>query len=122
MKIFYINVEKKINYRLDCRGENTMTMCALNARVLFLQQYKSNLEYQILAISSRRQIIAYQTAALAGLDFESPEMEQLQAIDQIYEMEQTNLETQQKSVDAEFDSVQKLLDNNIKKDFKLNVS
>ncbi|MBO5947475.1 hypothetical protein J6Q66_01410 [bacterium] len=99
-----------------------MTMCALNARLLSLTMYKSDLEYKILSITNRRQIIAYQTAALADLDFESDEMSQLQAIDQIYELEQTNLETQQKAVTAEFDSVQKLLDNNIKKDFKINVS
>ena len=97
-----------------------MTVAALNARLLQLTMYKSDLEYKILAINNKRQIIAYQTAALADLDFDSSEMDQLQAIDQIYELEQTNLETQEKAVSAEFDSVQKLLENNIKKEFKLN--
>jgi len=99
-----------------------MTVCALNARLLSLTMQKSDLEYKILAISNKRMMISYQTAAFADLDFESPEMKQLQAIDQIYELEQTNLETQEKEISAEFDSVQKLLENNIKKDFKLNVS
>ena len=99
-----------------------MTMCALNARLLSLTMYKSDLEFKILCITNRRQKIAYLTSGMLDSDMESPEMQRLNAMDQIYELEQTNLETQQKAVTAEFDSVQKLLENNIKKDFKLNVS
>ena len=99
-----------------------MTMCVLNARLLSLTMQKSDLEYKILAINNKRQIISYQTAALADVDMDDPSMTQLQALDQVYELEQTSLETQEKEVSAEFDSVQKLLENNIKKDFKLNVS
>ncbi len=99
-----------------------MTMCAFNARMLTLKIQKSDLEYKILAINNKRQIIAYQTAALADVDMEDDSMTQLNAIDQVYELEQTNLETQLKIVDAEFESVEKQLTNNIKKDFKLNLS
>ena len=93
-----------------------MTMCVLNARLLSLTMQKSDLEYKILCINNKRQMIAWQTAALADVDMDDPAMTQLQAIDQVYELEQTNLETQEMAISAEFDSVQKLLENNIKKD------
>ena len=99
-----------------------MTFCVGQATLLSLTMQKSDLEYKILSISNKRQIIAYQTAALAGSDTDSPEMAQLQAIDQVYELEQTSLETQEKMVSAEFDGVQKMVENNIKKDCKLNLS
>ena len=100
-----------------------MTMCALQLRFMQLTQQKSDCEFAILQITSKRQIIAYQLQALAGDDFnDNPAVNQLQLTDEIYELEQTSLETQQKAITAEYDSVQKLLDTNIKKDFKLDAS
>lgn len=99
-----------------------MTVCAANARLLSLKMQLSNVEYEMLAITSVRQKISYQTVMLADEDFESPVMDRLHSIDQIYELKQSQLETLQKQMSTELDSVQKLLDNNIKKEFKLNIS
>lgn len=102
---------------------SAMTYAALHCRFMQLTMQKSDLEYAILQITSTRQRIAFQIVALSGEDFnDNPAIDQLQLTDQIYELEQTNLETQQKAVSAEYDSVSKLLDNNIKKDNKIDAS
>lgn len=98
-----------------------MTICAVNTRLLTLTMYKSNLEYSIMNISNKRQNIAYQTSSLIGADWENdPNVKKLQLMDQQLELQQKNLETQQKASAAELESMQKLLDNNVKKDFTLN--
>lgn len=98
-----------------------MTIAVVNTRLLTLTLYKSNLEYSIMNISNKRQNIAYQTSSLIGADWEKdPAVKKLQLMDQQLELQQKNLETQQKAAAAELESMQKLLDNNIKKDFTLN--
>lgn len=98
-----------------------MTICAVNTRLLTLTMYKSNLEYSIMNISNKRQNIAYQTSSLIAADWENdPNVKKLQLMDQQLELQQKNWETQQKAAAAELESMQKLLDNNVKKDFTLN--
>ena len=100
-----------------------MTISAVQANILSTTLYKSNLEFQIMNISNKRQQIAYQTMQLADVDWESdPRVKQLQAMDSYLELQQENLETQQKSAAAQLESYQKLLDNNVKKDFTLNLN
>ncbi|MBS4760648.1 MAG: hypothetical protein KHX03_08140 [Clostridium sp.] len=100
-----------------------MTFCALNTRLLTLTMYKSNLEYSITSISNKRQQIAYQTMNLANVDWESdPRVKQLQAMDSYLELQQKNLETQQKAASAELESMQKIVENNVKKDMTLNLT
>ena len=100
-----------------------MTIGAINTRLLSLTLYKSNLEYSITSISNKRQQIAYQTMQLADADWESdPRIQQLQAMDSYLELQQKNLETQQKAVASELESMQKILDTNVKNDFQLNVN
>ena len=102
-----------------------MTIGAINTRLLSLTMYKSNLEFTITSISNRRQNLAYQTMQLAtaGADFENdPRVQQLQAMDQYLELQQKNLETQQKAASSELESMQKILDTNVKKDFTLNLN
>ena len=100
-----------------------MTFCALNTRLLTLTMYKSNLEYSITSISNKRQQVAYQTMNLANVDWENdPRVKQLQAMDSYLELQQKNLETQQKAATAQLESYQKLLDSNIKKDFTINLN
>ena len=100
-----------------------MTFCALNTRLLTLTMYKSNLEYSITSISNKRQQIAYQTMSLANVDWESdPRVKQLQAMDSYLELQQKNLETQQKAASAELESMQKIVENNVKKDMTLNLN
>lgn len=100
-----------------------MTIGAINTRLLSLTLYKSNLEYSITSISNKRQQIAYQTMQLSDVDWESdPRVQQLQAMDSYLELQQKNLETQQKAASSELESMQKILDTNVKKDFTLNLN
>lgn len=100
-----------------------MTVGAINTNVLMMTQYKSQLEFSIMTISNKRQNIAYQTMQLSNVDWENdPRVKQLQAMDQWLELQQKNLETQQKSAAAQLESYQKILDTNVKKDFTINLN
>lgn len=100
-----------------------MTVGAINTNVLMMTQYKSQLEFSIMTISNKRQNIAYQTMQLSNVDWETdPRVKQLQAMDQWLELQQKNLETQQKSAAAQLESYQKILDTNVKKDFTINLN
>ena len=100
-----------------------MTIGAINTRLLSLTLYKSNLEFSITSISNKREQIAYQTMQLSNVDWENdPRVQQLQAMDSYLELQQKNLETQQKAASSELESMQKILDTNIKKDFQLNLN
>ena len=100
-----------------------MTIGAINTRLLSLTLYKSNLEFSITSISNQRQQLAYQTMQLSDADWESdPRIQQLQAMDSYLELQQKNLETQQKAATSELESMQKILDTNVKKDFTLNLN
>lgn len=100
-----------------------MTVGAINTNVLMMTQYKSQLEFSIMTISNKRQNIAYQTMQLSNVDWETdPRVKQLQAMDQWLELQQKNLETQQKSAASQLESYQKILDTNVKKDFTINLN
>lgn len=100
-----------------------MTVSAIQANILSTTLYKSNLEFQIMNISNKRQQIAYQTMQLSDVDWENdPRVKQLQAMDSYLELQQENFETQQKAAAAQLESYQKLLDTNVKKDFTLNLN
>ena len=100
-----------------------MTVGAINTRLLSLTMYKSNLEFSISSITNKRQQIAYQTMQLSDADWETdPRVQQLQQYDQYLELQQKNLETQQKAAASELESMQKILDTNVKKDFTLNLN
>ena len=100
-----------------------MTICAIHANILSTTLYKSNLEFSIMSISNKRQQIAYQTMQLSNADWETdPRVKQLQAMDSYLELQQKNLETQQKSAASQLESYQKILDTNVKKDFTLNLN
>lgn len=101
-----------------------MTICAVNTNILSLTLYKSNLEFSIMGISSKRQNIAYTLSrACTSSDWENdPKVQQLQYMDSYLELQQKNLETQQKAATAQLESYQKLLDSNIKKDFTINLN
>lgn len=107
-----------------------MTVAAAQARLLSLTMYKSDLEYRIMNISNQKQALALQSAAYAqayaeagGTDSleNNPYMLAIQYKDKALETEQKTLETQQQAAATELESVEKLVENNIKKDFKLNL-
>jgi len=94
-----------------------MTYCAINAAFLSQTLYKSNLEFMITRISNQRQQIAYQTMQLSNVDWENdPRVQQLQAQDSYLEQVQKSYETQLKSATSQVESLEKLLQQNAKKD------
>lgn len=100
-----------------------MTVCAVQANLLSATLYKSQLEFSIMQISNKRMNLAWQTSQLSNADWENdPRVKQLQAMDSYLELQQKNLETQQKAVAAQIESYQKLVDSNVQKEFKLNIS
>ena len=107
-----------------------MTIAAAQARMLTLTMYKSDLEYRLMNISNQKQALALQSAQYAAAYSEAggtgsldddPYMSRIQYMDKALEAEQKTLETQQKAAAADLESVEKLVDTNVKKDFKLNI-
>ena len=106
-----------------------MTIAAAQARVMTLTMYKSDLEYRLMSISNQKQALALQSAAYAQAYSEAggtdslendPYMLAIQYKDKALETEQKTLETQQAAATEDLNAIEKLLQNNIKKDFKIN--
>ena len=107
-----------------------MTIASAQARILSLTMYKSDLEYRLMSISNQKQALSLQSANYAAMYANAggtgslendPYMLQIQYMDKALEAEQKTLETQQKAAASDLESVEKLLDTNVKKDFKLNI-
>ena len=108
-----------------------MTVAALNCRMLTLTSYKADVEFRLQRIMEKRQYLSYKTIGIASDKSEAMQNEDeyaqyileqqenaINALDKIFEMDQSNLETQQKAASTELESIQKLLDTNIKNEFK----
>lgn len=108
-----------------------MTVAALNCRMLTLTSYKADIEFRLQRIMEKRQYLSYKTIGIAQQKSTAMQAEDKQAqyileqqenainaLDKIFEMDQTNIETQQKAASTELESIQKLLDQNVKKEFK----
>ena len=110
-----------------------MTVAALNCRMLTLTSYKADIEFRLQRIMEKRQYLSYQTIELASVKSTAMQTENeyqqyiceqkenaINALDKILEMDQTNIETQQQAASTELESIQKLLGENVKKEFKYN--
>lgn len=108
-----------------------MTVANLNLRFLTLTSYKSDLENRINMLMSRRQYLTYKSMNLSNAMAQAMQKEDnknygyleqieksLQYMDKILEMNEKNLESQQKAVSTEMQSVKKMMDKNIKSEFK----
>ena len=108
-----------------------MTVAALNCRMLTLTSYKADIEFRLQRIMEKRQYLSYKTIGIASQKSTAMQNEDeyaqyileqqenaINALDKIFEMDQTNLETQQKAASTELESIQKLLETNIKSEFK----
>lgn len=108
-----------------------MTIAALNCRMLTLTSYKADIEFRLQRTMEKRQYLSYKTLGIAELkaralrnedQYAQQQLEvqeaQINRIDKIFEMEQTNFETQQKAAQAELESITKMLDKNIQREFK----
>ncbi len=110
-----------------------MTVAALNCQMLALTSYKADIEFKLQRIMDQRQYLAYKTIGISNAKAKAMQEENdaaqtalqqqecvIQAYDKICEMYQGNLETQQKAAATELESVQKLLETNVKREFKIN--
>ncbi len=106
-----------------------MATAAAQARLMSLTMYKSDLEFKLMTLSTQRSGIHKLTADYAAAYAEMGGTENLEddayvvalnKQEEFLEQQQTQVETQLAEVNAEFDSIEKLVETNIKKDFKLN--
>jgi len=101
-----------------------MTFIAANIQKNYMVLQKSQLEYQSIVTSSNSQLITQRLATLAAqpnVDMESPFAKELQYRSQLLTQQQASIDSQLKSLNAQIESFQKLVDNNIKNDCKLNL-
>ncbi|HEX9063418.1 MAG TPA: hypothetical protein VF941_24870, partial [Clostridia bacterium] len=123
---------------------NAGGLAASQGRLMFLNQRKSDIEFKIQVINQRRSLLAEQSAQLTRLEANSLyqddsgtkiillaeqsnsaiqnysiQMAQIQALDKELELRENDLNTQHKKVEAELDSVKKIIDRNIDKTFKM---
>lgn len=112
-----------------------MTVAALQMRFLTLTSYKADVEFKLQKIMEKRQYLSYQTMTLATTKTQAMQKEDetlmaqcenqeniINQWDKIMEMDQKNIETQQKAASTELESVQKMLDTNVKREFKINAN
>jgi len=93
-----------------------MGIAASQARLMMICSYKSDLEFAMQMIAQKRTVLAYQAQAAAE---NYPELAaQYHVLDKKLDAEMKTLETQQKMVATEYDSVKKVLDDNITKSMK----
>jgi len=101
-----------------------MTYIAGNVQKNYMVLQKSQLEYKSIVASSGSQLITQRLATLAAqpnVDMESAFAKELQYRSQLLVQEQASIDSQLKSLNAQIESFQKLVDNNIKNDCKLNL-
>ena len=105
-----------------------MTVCAALISLQYSMSYKSDLEFSLMEIGQRRQALAYRSSVLAMKSSSDPEVIlsedptylAMTWQDKQYEQQQKTLETQLSVVSAQIESYQKLVDNNVKNEFKIN--
>ena len=107
-----------------------MGLAASQARLLMIQARKNDIEFETQVISTARLQVANTVGALfsltADLNPESPTSQALQArlkaiqqIDKALELQSTRLTTQYKAIEAEYESLKKIIEKNISATFKL---
>lgn len=106
-----------------------MATAAAQARLMSLTMYKSDLEFKLMNISTQRQGVTKLSADYAAAYAEMGGTESLeddayvvslQKQDEYLEQQQTQIENMLQEANAEKESIEKLVQNNIKQDFKLN--
>ncbi|MDD3593744.1 MAG: hypothetical protein PHX18_03850 [Candidatus Gastranaerophilales bacterium] len=108
-----------------------MTIASLNCRMLTLTTYKADVEFRMQRIMEKRQYLSYKSIGIATQKSTAMQNEddytqyileqqenQINAMDKILEIDQKNIETQQKAASTELESITKMLDTNIKREFK----
>jgi hypothetical protein len=107
-----------------------MGLAASQARLLMIQSRKNDIELQTQFINQARMQIANTVGQLftltADLSPESPTSQAIQArvaaiqqVDKALELQSTRLTTQYKAIEAEYDSLKKIIEKNISATFKL---
>ena len=93
-----------------------MGIAASQARLTMITARQSDLEFQMQGITQQRSLLAMQAAQ--SQDTNSSQSTQIQAVDKQLESKMLQLETQQKMVNTEYDSVKKTMDDSITRSFK----
>lgn len=93
-----------------------MGIAASQARLIMITSYKSDLEFAMQMIAQKKTVLAWQAQTAAE---NYPELAaQFHLLDKKLDTETKSLETQHKMVAAEYDSVKKIIDDNIQRSFK----
>lgn len=99
-----------------------MAYATVQLRILGQTVYKNNLEFQMMGIQNKQAAIAYEVVNLSFADPESPVIKQLNEFQNYLDLQRKSLETQQKAADQDLQSLQKLLDKNVKEGHDLKIS
>lgn len=101
-----------------------MAICGPQLSIFALVSRRSDLELAITQISQRRQIVTMQLQELMNQDewYKDSNVKLLYLQDDNFDMQQKKLETDLKAVNSNLEAQEKLLDNNIKKDFAPSMS
>ena len=106
-----------------------MATAAAQARLLSLTMHKSDLEFKLMSLAAQKQGITklsadyaqmYSDAGGTGDLQDDAYCQYLQKQEEYVDGIQTQIETQLQEVGAEIDSIEKLVQTNIKKEFKIN--
>lgn len=116
-----------------------MGIAGAHLSVIMMTSYLNDLNYKLGLLTDRRQAVSAQEAAIiqqysnnaiqtlgstsgSSSWVNDPDIQLLELQDNDFDMQQKKMETQIKAISANLDAQQKLLDNNIKKDFAGNMS
>lgn len=106
-----------------------MASAAAQARLLSLTMHRSDLQFKLMSISQSRQALTTQAMQIAqaysdaGIEegYEDDiEVIKINKAEQLLEQQQQMVQTELTEINAEYDSIEKLVGENIKRDFKLN--
>ena len=96
-----------------------MTILVAAVRMYTLTSQISDVEYMIMGLEYQREKYTSQIQDLYSQeDYDDKAMEKLKLADDIIEQKLEKYQTLYEEYDTEYDSVKKLLENNIKDDFK----
>lgn len=101
-----------------------MTFIALDVQKNFLIQQQSTLQYKEMIASNNYENVTASLATLSesGASMDSAPAKKLAYYQQLYEQQQSSIESQLKVIQNQIDSFQKTVDTNIKSECKLSIS
>ncbi len=99
-----------------------MAFMVLSIQKSMLVQEQSQLEYQETVASSKYEYVTSALSTLENADAESNEVKQLEAYQELYKSQQTQIESRLKVIENQISSYDKAVDTNIKNDCKFSIT